>query len=322
MKKIAIMTSGGDAPGMNPAIRAVARTALSNGLEVVGVQRGYKGILNKEFSQMDLSSVGNIIQRGGTILKCSRCPEFHKPEFRKEAAQNLKAEGIDGLVVLGGDGSFNGAFLFSKENNFPVMGIPCTIDNDITGTQYSIGFDTATQTAIEAVDKIRDTASSHERTFIVEVMGRSSSSIATHVGVCTGAEDIITSDKPTNYEEIAAHINRGIQRGKTSSILIVAEGNTQGYSYEVARIFKEEHGIESRVCILGHIQRGGSPSALDRFIASAMGFHAIQGLISGKHRHVTAFVEGYTEIKPMEDCLAKKNDYFQRYQELAQTLSI
>ncbi len=322
MKKIALMTSGGDAPGMNAAIRAVVRTGLSKDLEMIGIHHGYQGILDKQFHQMDISSVGNIIQRGGTILKTSRCLEFHEEATRKKAVDNLKAQGIEGLVVLGGDGSFNGAYLMSKENDFPVMGIPCTIDNDISGTQYSIGFDTATQTAVEAVDKIRDTAASHERTFVVEVMGRNSSSIATHVGVCTGAEDIIVPNRETDFDDIAAHIKRGIARGKTSSILIVAEGHVEGNSQGVAKILNEKHGIKTRVCILGHIQRGGAPSALDRFIASAMGFHAVHGLLAGKHRHVTAFVEGYTEIKPIEECLSKKNDYFDRYQELAQTLSI
>lgn len=322
MKKIALMTSGGDAPGMNAAIRAVVRTAISKDLDVIGIHRGYQGILEEDFETMEISSVGNIIQRGGTILKTSRCLEFHQKEVRKKATDILRKNKIDGLVVLGGDGSFNGAYLMSSENDFPVMGIPCTIDNDISGTQYSIGFDTATQTAVEAVDKIRDTAASHERTFVIEVMGRNSSSLATHVGVCTGAEDIITPHLPTDYSGIAEHIKRGNQRGKSSSILIVAEGKTEGYSEEVARILNEEHGISTRVCILGHIQRGGAPSALDRFIASAMGFHAIHGLLAGNHRHVTAFNAGYTEVIPIEECLNKKNDYFDRYQEMAQTLSI
>lgn len=322
MKKIALLTSGGDSPGMNAAIRAVVRTAIANNIEVVGIHKGYQGVLDENFHEMKVHSVGNILQRGGTILKSSRCPEFHKEEVRAEAVNKLKKQNIEGLIVLGGDGSFNGAYKLHQEHSFPIMGVPCTIDNDISGTQYSIGFDTAVQTAVEAVDKIRDTASSHERTFIIEVMGRNSSAIATHVGVCTGAEDIIFPKEKIDYDGIASHIQRGITRGKNSSILVVAEAGQPGFSYEISKKFEKDFGISSHVCILGHIQRGGIPSSLDRFIASAMGFHAVKGLMDGSHKHVTAFVEGHTQIKPIEDSIVKRDDYLERYVELAQTLSI
>ncbi len=322
MKKIALLTSGGDCPGMNPAIRAVVRTAIGHNLEVAAIKNGYQGLLEEKFQEMNVSSVGNIIQRGGTILGSSRCLDFHKKEVRKKAAENLRKHNIDGLIVLGGDGSFNGAAKLSSENNIAICGVPCTIDNDISGTQYSLGFDTAVQNAVEAVDKIRDTAASHNRTFIVEVMGRNSAAIATHVGVCTGAEDIIFPDEEIDFKSISDHIHKGIQRGKNSSILIVAEGQTAGRCYEISQQLKDNFNIPSHICILGHIQRGGTPSSLDRFIASAMGFSAVKALLEGKHRHVTAFVEGYTSIKPIEECLNKKTHYEQRYRELAQILSI
>ena len=322
MKKIALLTSGGDSPGMNPAIRAVVRTAIGKGLSVMGVQRGYEGLLAGRVQEMSISCVGNIIQRGGTILQTSRYQEFHQEKVRRQAYEVLIKLGIDGLVVLGGNGSFNGAFKLASENNYPVVGLPCTIDNDITGTQYSVGFDTAVQTAVEAVDKIRDTASSHQRNFIVEVMGRNSSSIATHVGVCTGAEDIIFPQEDPDFNLIAQNIKRGIKRGKQSSILIVAEGNQPGYAYKAQKILREKYGYSSHVCILGYIQRGGVPSSLDRFIAANMGFTAVLGLLNGHHRHVTAFVDGYTKLCPIEECLDKKDDYIQRYMELARTLSI
>ena len=199
-----------------------------------------------------------------------------------------------------------GPFDYPMKINYPIMGVPCTIDNDIAGTQYSIGFDTAVQTAVEAVDKIRDTASSHERHFIVEVMGRNSTSLATHVGVCTGAEDIIFTQEKTDFNQIAEHIERGVRRGKKSSILIVTEGDKPGHAYKVQKNLQEKYHIVSHVCILGHIQRGGVPSALDRFIASSMGFHAVLGLLSGHHRHVTAFVEGHTKLQPIEKSLERK----------------
>ena len=322
MKKIAILTSGGDSPGMNATIRAVVRTALSKDLEVIGVQKGYTGLLNEYFHPLNLSSVGNILQRGGTILQTSRCKEFHQSHYRQKIHKILRTHDIDALIVLGGNGSFNGAYKLSLEHSYPVIGIPCTIDNDIMGTEYSIGFDSAVQTAVEAVDKIRDTASALERTFIIEVMGRNSTSIATHTGISTGAEDIIDSQQKPNYEQIASNIKRGIERGKTASILIVAEREKPGYSYEIQQTLKEQFHISSHVCILGHIQRGGTPTARDRFIASHMGFYAVLGLINKKYCHATSFAQGKVILNPLAQSLQKKDNYIDQYVELARTLSL
>ena len=273
IKSIAILCSGGDSPGMNCAIRSAVRTAIANDLKVYGIRRGYAGLLEGSITEMDVSSVGNILQHGGTILQTSRCPEFLDADIRKEAAHILKRKGIDALVIIGGNGSFNGAWALNQEQGVKIAGIPGTIDNDISGTDYAIGFDTAVQTAVEAVDKIRDTASSHDRTFIVEVMGRKSPAIALHVGMCTGAENIIfpTKDEKIDFDQIAADIKRGIKRGKGSSIIIASEGRKVGLSHRVQDELAKNHQIDSRVCILGHIQRGGNPTAQDRFIEFSLG---------------------------------------------------
>ena len=322
LKNIAVLCSGGDSPGMNCAIRAVVRTGLGAGLNVFGIKRGYAGLLEGSFSQMDASSVGNIIQHGGTILQTSRCPEFHQAETRKEAFHILKRKNIDGLVVIGGNGSYNGAYDLHKEHGIPVVGIPGTIDNDIEGTDYSVGFDTAVQTAVEAVDKIRDTAHSHARTFIVEVMGRKSPAIALHVGVCTGAENIVFPSEKVDYSQISNDINRGLKRGKSSSIIICAEGEEPGLSYKIQEELKKNSGIDAHVCILGHIQRGGNPSAIDRFLASRMGYVAVKALIEGNSPVATAYVKGEVIPVPLENSLKKKDDYLPHFVELARALSI
>lgn len=319
---IGVLCSGGDAPGMNCAIRAVVRTALFHGIKITGIKRGYAGLLKKEFMSMNLSSVGNIIQRGGTILQTSRCPEWHKPEYRKKAAEILKEEGIDSLVVIGGDGSFNGAKLLWDEHRVPVVGIPGTIDNDISGTEYTIGFDTAVQTAIEAVDRIRDTAHSHARTFLVEVMGRNSSAIALKVGVCTGAENVLLPHDKVDHQKIVDDIQRGISRGKDSSIVIVAEGPVAGRSYEIQKVLKEQFKMEAHVAILGHIQRGGSPTANDRFIASQMGNIAVEALLAGNFPSVTVERQGKVLVVPLTECVTKADHNYVQYKTLAQTLSI
>jgi 6-phosphofructokinase 1 len=325
IKSLAVLCSGGDSPGMNCAIRAVVRTALGRGLDVYGIKRGYAGLLEGEFEKMNASSVGNIIQHGGTILQTSRCLDFHQPETRKEAFHILKRKKIDALVVIGGNGSFNGAWALHNEHGLPVAGIPGTIDNDITGTDYTVGFDTAVQTAVEAVDKIRDTASSHARTFIVEVMGRKSSAIALHVGVCTGAENIILpsqDDSDIDFASIASDIKRGIKRGKNSSIIIAAEGEQPGLSHRVQNVLNEKYEIDAHVCILGHIQRGGNPSSLDRFLASRMGWVAVDGLLKGEKSFATCFVKGEVETLDLQNCLEKRNEYRPYYVDLAKTLSI
>ncbi|MGB0453320.1 MAG: 6-phosphofructokinase [Bacteriovoracaceae bacterium] len=322
VKSIAVMCSGGDSPGMNCALRAVVRSAIGQGIKVFGITRGYAGLLEGNFKEMDASSVGNIIQRGGTILQTSRCPEFHEPEVRKEAANILKRKGIDGLVVIGGNGSFNGAWNLHKEHGIAIAGIPGTIDNDISGTDYSIGFDTAVQTAVEAVDKIRDTAHSHARTFIVEVMGRKSPAIALHVGVCTGAENIILPTNEINFNDVASDIQRGMTRGKNSSIIIAAEGETPGLCYRIQEELASQFSIKAHVCILGHIQRGGRPSPLDRFLASKMGYLAVTSLIKGEQAVVTGYLNGRVQAIEFDKCLEKKTEYLPEYLDIVKSLSI
>ena len=319
---IAVLCSGGDAPGMNCAIRAVVRTAIYNNIQVTGIKRGYAGLLRGEFQAMNLSSVGNIIQRGGTILQTSRCPEWQKAEYRAKAVEILKHQGIEALIVIGGDGSFNGAKALWEEHKFPVIGIPGTIDNDISGTEYTIGFDTAVQTGIEAVDRIRDTAHSHARTFLVEVMGRNSSAIALKVGVCTGAENILLPHEKINHQKLNDDIQRGMARGKDSSIIIVAEGPIAGRSYDIQSVLKDLYHLNAHVAILGHIQRGGSPSSNDRFIASQMGNMAVQSLMDGKFPMVTVVRAGKVLMAPLDECTTKADHNFIEYQKLAETLSI
>ncbi|MBY0516426.1 MAG: 6-phosphofructokinase [Bacteriovoracaceae bacterium] len=320
--KIAILCSGGDAPGMNCAIRAVVRTAIFHKHSVLGIKRGYAGLLRGEFEEMKLSSVGNIIQRGGTILQTSRCPEWMKPEYRTKAAELLKAQGVDGLIVIGGDGSFNGANALSKEHGFPIIGIPGTIDNDISGTEYTIGFDTAVQTAIEAIDRIRDTAHSHARTFLVEVMGRNSAAIALKVGVCTGAENVLLPHDHVPLQKIVDDIHRGVARGKDSSIIVVAEGPVTGRSYEIQKELALKHQLDAHVCILGHIQRGGSPTSNDRFIASQMGSLAVEAILSGQTAKVTVVQGGVVKLEDLAKCVIKNDGAYTEFKGLAEKLSI
>ena len=322
ISKIAVLCSGGDSPGMNCAIRAIVRTGIGAGLEVYGIQKGYAGLLQGEVHQLHVSSVGNIIQHGGTILQTSRCPDFQSKEGRKEAAHILKRKNIDALIVIGGDGSFNGASLLQTEHNIPVIGIPGTIDNDIDGTDYTIGFDTAVQNAVDAVDKIRDTANSHARTFIVEVMGRKSPAIALKVGICTGAENVVFPTSDIDYAKIANDIDRGIKRGKTSSIIIAAEGEVEGISHTIQKELKDKFKLQAHVCILGHIQRGGNPTPTDRLIASQMGYMAVKALLEGSKASATVVRNGKVVIAPLKDCLRKKNEYDTSDVELLNTLSI
>lgn len=283
IKTIGVFTSGGDAPGMNAAIRAVVRFAIGRGLTVKGILSGYNGMVHNHIIDLDLGSMANIIQRGGTLLKTARCPEFHQPETRALAAANLKAAGIDALVCIGGDGSFRGAHLLSQEHGVRVIGVPGTIDNDIFGTEYTIGFDTAINVAMESIDRIRDTAASHDRLFIVEVMGRHSGFIATYVGMAAGAEEIFFEQNNVTVEDAIEHIKKGMERGKTSSIIITAEGKKPGRAYQIAQEIEQKAGFEAKVCVLGHIQRGGNPTALDRFYASQFGAFAVESLLNGEN---------------------------------------
>ncbi|MBS1971481.1 MAG: 6-phosphofructokinase [Bdellovibrionales bacterium] len=282
MKKIGVYTSGGDAPGMNAAIRAVVRMGIAKGLEVYGIYQGYVGMIEGNISQLQLRDVANIIQRGGTVLKTGRSAEFMKPEYRKKAADNLRAHGIEGLVCIGGDGSYRGAHALWEEHKIPVVGIPGTIDNDIFGSDNTIGFDTAVNTALDAIDKIRDTAASHDRLFIVEVMGRNSGHIASHVGLAGGAEEIFTPDANTTVDKAVERIKESMKRGKTSSIIVAAEGQKPGRAYDLAEAIRKKSGLDAKVCILGHIQRGGSPTASDRILASRMGAAAVETLLAGQ----------------------------------------
>lgn len=322
MKTIGVFTSGGDAPGMNAAIRAVVRLGIFHGLEVKGILQGYPGMINGETIPLTLSSVANVIQRGGTILKTGRSPEFHQPEVRAKAIANMRAAGIDALVCIGGDGSFAGAHLLWKEHQFPVVGVPATIDNDIAGTDSAIGFDTAINIALEAIDRIRDTAASHDRLFIVEVMGRDSGFIAVDVAVAGGAEEVFIPESPTTVDKAIEGIKRGMARGKRSSILIAAEGHKPGRAYDLAEAIRKKSGFDAKVCVLGHVQRGGSPTAADRILASRLASHAVDTLRKGICDVMTG-IQG-TEIVtvPFDNIIGQKKKISNELVTLARSLSI
>jgi 6-phosphofructokinase 1 len=305
--KIGVMTSGGDSPGMNACIRAVVRTGIYHKLEVFGITRGYSGLIDNDIHKMESRSVANIIQRGGTILKTARCKEFLTPEGRKKAYNNLKKLGINGLVIIGGDGSFKGAQVFSNEFDIPCIGIPGTIDKDIAGTDFTIGFDTAVNTAIEAIDKIRDTADAHDRLFIIEVMGRDSGYIALHSGIGTGAEHILIPERKTDVEAIIASLQEKEKRKKLVNIVVVAEGDDFGGGTDLANLIKERiPSFDIRVAILGHIQRGGSPSSMDRLIASRMGYSAVECLIEGKTNLMVGIMNNKMHFTPLDKAVKAK----------------
>jgi len=322
VSKIGVLTSGGDSPGMNAAIRAVVRTGIYHGLEVYGVMRGYTGMMEDDIIRMEGKSVANIIQRGGTILKTSRCQQFLTKEGRQQAYANLKKRGIDGLVVIGGDGSFRGAQTFSNEFDIPCIGLPGTIDKDIAGTDFTIGFDTAVNTAVEAIDKIRDTADAHDRLFIIEVMGRDAGYIALHSGIATGAENILIPEKKTDIDEIIKQLAEKERRKKLVNLIVVAEGEEFGGANEVARMIQA--GLpqtEARICILGHIQRGGSPSCMDRVIASRMGFHAVECLIEGKHNVFVGIVNNKMHYIPLNEAVKKKQRISEAWMNIVKILA-
>lgn len=319
MKKIAVLTSGGDAPGMNAAIRAVVRTAIYNGIEVMGVQRGYSGLINGELFSMDKTSVSDIIQRGGTILRTARCPEFKDEEVRKKAAKILKAYGVDALVVIGGDGSFTGAKLLSKLG-IKTIGLPGTIDNDLAYTDYTLGFDTALNTVVEAINKIRDTSTSHERVSIVEVMGRNCGDLSLYAGISGGAESIIVPEvEDFNKDQLCRTILEGKNNGKMHNLVILAEG--VGGAFELAKYVEEVTGIETRATVLGHIQRGGSPSAMDRVLASRMGAKAIEVLLEGKTSRVIGIRDNKIIDQDIDEALAMESKFDEELYEVAQVLS-
>ena len=320
--KIGVLTSGGDAPGMNAAIRAVVRTGIYNKLEVFGIMRGYQGLIEDDIVEMESRSVANTIQRGGTILKTARCQEFMESKGRKVAFQNLKKRGINGLVIIGGDGSFRGAVEFSNEFSIPCIGIAGTIDKDIYGTDFTIGFDTAVNTAVEAIDKIRDTADAHDRLFIVEVMGRDAGYIALHSGIATGAEHILIPERKTSIDDIVSGLLGNERRRKLVNIIVIAEGDDFGGANELAKIIREKiPQADARVCILGHIQRGGAPSCIDRVIASRMGYHAVESLIEGRHNVFVGILNNKMHYIPLENAVKNKNKISDEWMKIVKILS-
>ncbi len=305
IKKIGVFTSGGDSPGMNAAIRSVVRTCAYMKVECVGIYRGYEGMIEGDFKPMDARSVNNIINKGGTILKSARSNEFRTKEGRQKAYDQLTAAGIDAFVVIGGDGSFTGALLFNKEFNFPVIGIPGTIDNDIFGTTYTLGFDTALNTVVDVIDKIRDTASSHNRLFFVEVMGRDVGHIALNAGVGAGAEEILIPEENLGLERLLESLKRSKNSGKSSSIVVVAEGDKTGKNVFELKDYVEEHLpiYDVRVSVLGHLQRGGSPSCFDRVLASRMGVRAVEALLEGKSNLMVGIQDNKIILTPISKAI-------------------
>jgi 6-phosphofructokinase 1 len=322
VRHIAVLTSGGDAPGMNAAIRAVIRTGIFEGLETSVVYRGYQGLIEGEIEQVGARSVANIIQRGGTILRTARSAEFMEPAGRERAARSLRDHEIDGLVVIGGDGSFRGASLLHEEHGISVVGIPGTIDNDIYGTDVTVGFNTALNVALDAIDRLRDTAASHERMFLVEVMGRQSGHIALNVGVGGGAEAILIPETRMGAEEVAELVIRAQERGKTSSIVVVAEGSYPGGALALAEQIRQRCGYEVRTSILGHTQRGGSPTTRDRVLASRLGYIAVLGLIQGKSGVMVGVDKRGTVFVPLKDVWEKQKELDWQLFEIAKVLAI
>ena len=302
IKKIAVLTSGGDAPGMNAGIRAVVRAGIFNNLEVFGVRRGYDGLVNGEIFPMDAKSVANIIQRGGTILKTARSEAFKTIEGRKQAYDNLRSHEIDAMVVIGGDGTFTGASKFIDEFDFPIIGLPGTIDNDLVGTDFTIGYDTAINTVIQAVDKIRDTAESHDRVFIIEVMGRDSGLIAIRSGISTGAEAVLVPEFEVDYDAIMKRLDKS-RKNKSSRIIIVAEGDKEGGMIVSEKIKENFPHYDVRLSILGHIQRGGSPTCMDRVLASRLGVAAVEALVAGRRGEMAGLICSEIRFTPFKSAI-------------------
>lgn len=321
LKTIAILTSGGDAPGMNAAFRASVRTALANNLKVKAITRGYQGLIDGECKLIENTSVSNIIQRGGTVLKSARSEEFRTKEGRKKAADVLKKEKVDGLVVIGGDGSFQGATLLSQEHGTCVVGIPGTIDNDLVGTDETIGYDTALNTAMEAIDKIRDTADAHDRLFLVEVMGRDAGFIALETGIASGAELILLPESLTDVDEVRSSLKSVLKEQRRSSLVVIAEGDETGGALKLAeKIRPDFEKYEMRVTILGHIQRGGNPTARDRVLASRLGSAAVKTLLEGHTQVMVGIVNKSIKITPLRMTFGKKKDLNFELVELAKLL--
>ena len=308
IKKIGVLTSGGDSPGMNAAIRSVVRTCAYHNVECVGIYRGYEGLIEGDFEVLDARSVKGIINKGGTMLKSARSKEFKTKEGRQQAYQKIVDAQMDAFVVIGGDGSFTGAMIFSEEYDIPVIGIPGTIDNDIVGTSYTLGFDTALNTVVDAIDKIRDTASSHNRLFFIEVMGRDVGHIALNVGIAGGAEEILIPEEDLGLDRLVESLNRSKKSGKTSSIVVVAEGDKIGKNIFELKDYVDQNmeGYDVRVSVLGHMQRGGPPSCFDRVLASRMGVKAVESLLEGKSNYMVGLINGEMKLTPLEKAIKGK----------------
>lgn len=322
MKRIGVFTSGGDSPGMNACIRAVVRTAAWHGVEVMGIRRGYQGMIEGEMSLLRSGDVGNIIQYGGTILKSARSSAFMSPEGRRQAFEQLEKNGVEGLVCIGGNGTYTGAGIFHSEFGIPSVGAPGTIDNDLYGTDYTIGFDTAVNTALDAIDRIRDTADSHNRLFFIEVMGRDSGFIALHAGLAGGAEGILLPEVLSDFDDLLKHFGNKDKRSKAFSIVVVAEGDKEGNAFAISEKFKHHFSdFDIRVSVLGHIQRGGKPSAADRILASSLGHAAVEELIKGNSNVCVGVVNGSVAVTPFSDAVSKSKAIDKRLWNLSQILS-
>jgi len=324
VKNIGVLTSGGDSPGMNAAVRAVVRTCVYHNIGCFGIYQGYQGLIDNNMEPMNARSVKDIINKGGTILKSARCLEFRTTEGRKTAYENLKKNNIDGLVVIGGDGSFTGAMIFQKEFSFPVVGIPGTIDNDIQGTRFTLGYDTALNTVVEAIDKIRDTASSHNRLFFVEVMGRDAGHIALNAGIGAGAEEILIPEEDMGLERLLESLKRSEKSGKSSSIVVIAEGDKTGKNvFEIASYIENNLPYyEVRVSVLGHMQRGGTPSCFDRVLASRMGVFAVESLLEGNSNKMVGIIDEQMTLTPLEDAIKGKSQINNNLIRVSDILSI
>ncbi|MCB9245769.1 MAG: 6-phosphofructokinase [Flavobacteriales bacterium] len=322
MKKIGVYTSGGDAPGMNACIRAVVRTAIANDISVVGIRRGYEGMIAGDMIDLDSRSVANILQRGGTFLKTARSEEFRTPEGRAKAMEQLRKRGIEALVCIGGNGSYAGALKLNEEHGIPCVGIPGTIDNDLYGTDFTIGYDTAVNTALDAIDRIRDTADSHDRVFLVEVMGRDSGFIGLDVGIAGGAEGIMIPEDKEDIGKLLTHFSQEDRRTKAFSIIVVAEGEPEGGAARLAtRLLAEYPNLDIRTTILGHIQRGGSPTARDRILASRLGYEAIQALQKGLKNIAVGIINGYASYTSFEHAIHNKKSVSHELLRMAEVLS-
>ncbi|MFU8796491.1 MAG: 6-phosphofructokinase [Dehalococcoidia bacterium] len=308
MKRIGILTSGGDAPGMNACIRAAVRAARAHDIEILGIRRGYAGLIRGEIERLDRKAVANIIHQGGTILGTARSSEFMAPEGRALAIKNLEKEAIEGLILIGGDGTFRGGSDLSQECGVGIIGVPGTIDNDIYGSDYTIGFDSAVNCALNAIDRIRDTALSHERLFFVEVMGRRTGFIALESGMAGGAEELLIPELPFGVDDLCSHLERSFKGEKRSAIVVVAESGKPGDSFRIAREVREKTGFDSRVCVLGHLQRGGSPTARDRVLAGKLGVAAVSALVEGKSGCMVGEVNWRVAYTPLRDTWDKKKD--------------